>query len=140
MVVIDTHLARRASSGGVTFHDRGGPCGRTNGARRVVAVDVTELPVGASLVPASTHENRASELMLEHLTSRGVAARLELVLVDRGSTLLPLAPSAGSTTSSCAESDTDSPAPTSGRSVSKPRNAASCMCRRYHFGIICSWL
>jgi len=42
--------------------------------------------VGALVVPASTHENRASELMLEHLTQQGVTGRLELVLVDRGVT------------------------------------------------------
>ena len=41
MIVIDTHLARGASNGGFTFHDRGGPYGRTKGAKRVVAVDVT---------------------------------------------------------------------------------------------------
>jgi len=33
---------------------------------------------------ASTHENRAGELMLEDLTSQGVIDGLELVLVDRG--------------------------------------------------------
>lgn len=54
MVVIDTQLARGASNGGLTFHDRGGPFGRTKGAKRVVAVDVTGLPVGALVVPAST--------------------------------------------------------------------------------------
>ena len=81
MVVIDTHLARGASNGGLTFHDRGGTYGRTKGAKRVVAVDVTGLPVGALVVPASTHENRASELMLEHLIRQGVTGRLELVLV-----------------------------------------------------------
>jgi putative transposase len=86
MVVIDTHLARGASNGGFTFHDRGGPYGRTKGAKRIVAVDVTGLPVGALVVPASTHENRASELMLEHLDRQGVTDRLELVLVDRGVT------------------------------------------------------
>ena len=58
MIVIDTHLARGASNGGVTFHDRGGPYGRTKGAKRVVAVDVTGLPVAAVVVPASIHENR----------------------------------------------------------------------------------
>ena len=84
MVVIDTHLARGASNGGLTFHDRGGPYGRTKGAKRVVAVDMTGLPVGALVVPASTHENRASELMLEHLTQQGVTGRLDVVLVDRG--------------------------------------------------------
>jgi putative transposase len=86
MVVIDTHLARGASNGGFTFHDRGGPYGRTKGAKRIVAVDVTGLPVGALVVPASTHENRASELMLEHLIEQGATSRLELVLVDRGVT------------------------------------------------------
>ncbi len=86
MVVIDTHLARGASNGGFTFHDRGGPYGRTKGAKRIVAVDVTGLPVAALVVPASTHENRASELMLEHLDRQGVTDRLELVLVDRGVT------------------------------------------------------
>jgi hypothetical protein len=54
MVVIDTHLARGASNAGFTFHDRGGPYGRTKGAKRVVAVDATGLPVGALVVPAST--------------------------------------------------------------------------------------
>ena len=86
MVVIDARMARGASNGGLSFHDRGGPCGRTKGAKRVVAVDVTGLPVAAVVVPASTHENRTSELMLEHLTRQGVTGRLELVLVDRGVT------------------------------------------------------
>jgi hypothetical protein len=86
MVVIDTHLARGASNGGFTFHDRGGPYGCTKGAKRVVAVDVTGLPVGALVILTSTHENRASELMLKHLTGQGLTGRLELVLVDRGVT------------------------------------------------------
>jgi hypothetical protein len=34
--------------------------------------DLTGLPVGAVVVPASTHENRAGELMLEHLTRQSV--------------------------------------------------------------------
>jgi putative transposase len=80
------HAAAREAGGGFTFHDRGGPYGRTRGAKRVAAVDVTGLPVSALVVPASTHENRASELMLEHLTQQGVTGRLELVLVDRGVT------------------------------------------------------
>jgi hypothetical protein len=71
---------------GHMFHDRGGPYGRTKGAKRMVAVDLTGLPVGALVVPASTHENRTTELMLQHLTEQGVSGRLELVLVDRGVT------------------------------------------------------
>ena len=86
MVDIDTHLARGASNGGDTFHDRGSPYGRTKGAKRIVAVDVTGLPVGALVVPASTHENRASAVMLGHLDRQGLTGRLELVLVDRGVT------------------------------------------------------
>ncbi|MCW2774493.1 MAG: family transposase [Nocardioides sp.] len=42
--------------------------------------------MAALVVPASTHENRASELMREHLGRQGVTGRLELVLVDRGVT------------------------------------------------------
>ena len=45
---------------------------------------MTGLPVGALAVPASTHENRTTELMLKYLIEEGVAGRLELVLVDRG--------------------------------------------------------
>ena len=63
MLVIDTHLARGASNGGATFHDRGGPFGRTKGAKRVVAVDVTGLPLAGLVMPASTHENQAAALI-----------------------------------------------------------------------------
>ena len=67
--------ARGASNGRFTFHDPGGPYGPTKGAKRIVAVDVTGLPVGALVVPASTHENGTTELMLEHLIEQGVAGR-----------------------------------------------------------------
>ena len=81
-----SQFRRWSRNGGLTLHDRGGPYGRTKGAKRIVAVDVTGLPVAALVVPASTHENRASELMLQHLEQQGVTDRLELVLVDRGVT------------------------------------------------------
>jgi putative transposase len=84
MLVIDTHLARGASNGGVTFHNQGGPYGRTNGAKRIVCVDVTGLPLSVRVVPASTSEARAVELLLEDLARMGADKRLELVLVDRG--------------------------------------------------------
>ena len=84
MVVIDTHLARGASNGGATFHNQGGPYGRTNGAKRIICVDVTGLPLCVRSVPASTSEARAVELALEDLSRTGVDERLELVLVDRG--------------------------------------------------------
>jgi hypothetical protein len=53
----------------------------------VVAGDVTGLPVGAVTVPASTTESRATPLLLEHLSEVGVTDRLELVLVDRGTSV-----------------------------------------------------
>jgi putative transposase len=84
MVVIDTHLAHGASNGGVTFHNQGGPYGRTNGAKRIVCVDVTGLALCVRVVPASTSEASAVELILEDLARVGADERLELVLVDRG--------------------------------------------------------
>ena len=84
MLVIDTHLARGASNGGATFHDQGGPYGRTNGAKRIVCVDITGLPLCVRVVPASTSEARAVELILADLSRIGADERLELVLVDRG--------------------------------------------------------
>jgi putative transposase len=69
MVVIDTHLARGASNGGFTFHDRGGPFGRTKGAKRVVAVDLTGLPVGALVVDCGVTAAAARKL------GHGVEAR-----------------------------------------------------------------
>ena len=64
---------------------------------------MTGLPV-ALVVPASTHENRASELMLEHLIEQGVSRRLELVLWTAASPKALPARSAGTLTLSCAES------------------------------------
>lgn len=84
MIVVDSHLARGGSRGGETFHDRGGPYGRTNGAKRVVAVDVTGLPLSGVVVPASTSENDCVERVLTELRRSGQDGRLELVLVDRG--------------------------------------------------------
>jgi len=64
---------RGASNGGFTIHDRGGSYVRTKGAKRVVAVDVTGLPVAALVAPASTHGHWAGELMLEHPTQQDAA-------------------------------------------------------------------
>jgi len=75
---------RGASNGGVTFHNQGGPYGRTNGAKRIVWVDVTGLPLCVRVVPASTSEASAVEQILDDLVLTGADERLELVLVDRG--------------------------------------------------------
>ncbi len=86
MVVVDTHLARGASAGGRSFHDRGGPYGATKGAKRAIAVDVTGLPLAARVLPASTHENKSTAALLADLAGQRQHQRLELVLVDRGVT------------------------------------------------------
>lgn len=44
------------------------------------------MPVGAVVVPASTTESRATEQLLAHLEQQALTERLELVLVDRGTT------------------------------------------------------
>ena len=67
MVVIDTHLARGGSRGGVTIHDHGGPYGRTNGAKRAIAVDVPGLPLTERVVSASTAEQVAAKDATAHL-------------------------------------------------------------------------
>jgi len=73
---------------------------RTAGSRSTTGVGATAAPGreacrgrrrhrssgAAVVVPASTHGNRASDLMLEHLTQQGVTDRLELVLLVRGVT------------------------------------------------------
>ncbi len=58
----------------------------TKGAKRAVAVDVTGLPLAATVLPASTHENVTTETLLDLLHDQGQAERLQLVLVDRGVT------------------------------------------------------
>jgi hypothetical protein len=52
------------------FHD-GGPYDRAKGAERGIAVDVTGLRVCAPVVSVSTHENPASDLVLDHLRRLG---------------------------------------------------------------------
>ncbi|MET8150654.1 transposase [Actinoplanes sp. NPDC049668] len=71
LITIDTHLARGSSHGGATFHDRGDPFGRVKGAKRAIAVDVTGLPIAATVFPASTHENAAVAGLLDLLREQG---------------------------------------------------------------------
>jgi hypothetical protein len=60
--------------------------GSTDGAKRVVADDVSGLPVATNHLPASAHDNKASEAILTELGDWGGDERLALVLVDRGDT------------------------------------------------------
>lgn len=84
LVVVDTHLARGSSNGGVTFHNQGGPRGWTNGAKRVVAVDVTGLPLSCLVVPASTTESSCVEKIATRIMRFGQDERLEVLLADKG--------------------------------------------------------
>ena len=83
MVVIDTHLARGASNGGFTFHDRGGPLRPCQG-RQARRRSRRDRPPGGR--GGRARFNRASEFILAHLARQGVTDRRELVLVDRGVT------------------------------------------------------
>ena len=87
MVVIDTHLARGGSMGGVTFHDRGGPYSRTNDTKRAIAVDRTGLPLAPCVVPATTAEQVAAGMVLWDMVTAGQSDRLELVMADRGTSV-----------------------------------------------------
>lgn len=66
------------------FHDRGGPYGRTKGAKLAISVDITGLPLAARVLPASTTESDATGLLLADIVDAGQADRLELVIVDKG--------------------------------------------------------
>jgi putative transposase len=84
MVVIDSSLARGASQGGATFHAGDGPYGMTLGAKRVVAVDITGLPVAAVVVPASMSEAAATGCLLADMNALAIAYRLQVTKVDQG--------------------------------------------------------
>lgn len=81
MVVIDNHLARGFQR---WVHLPGARRSLRPHAGRQACCSRRRhrLPVAAIVVPDSTHGNRASELMLKHLTGEGVTERLELVLLD----------------------------------------------------------
>lgn len=85
MVVIDAPGPRIVQRRGDVSRPRW-PVRAYRGAKRIVAVDVTGLPIAGLVVPASMHENDADRAMLDHLAEQGVTGRLELVLVDRGMT------------------------------------------------------
>lgn len=81
MLVVDPALVRGASHGGATFHNQGGPYGRTKGAKHTIAVDITGLPAAAVVVPAGTDDGAAVEELVE---ANPLGSRLELLIVDRG--------------------------------------------------------
>lgn len=84
MVVIDPALARGASHGGPTFHDKGGPYGAKKGAKKVIAVDTTGLPVAARVMPASAADGRCAETLVADMMDAGTGELLECVKTDLG--------------------------------------------------------
>lgn len=54
------------------------------GAKRVVAVDITGLPVGAVVVPASMSEAAATGYLLAHMHALVITYRLQVTKVDQG--------------------------------------------------------
>ncbi len=68
---------------GRPFHRWGGPYGRTDGAKRAVAVDVTGLPLAATVLRASAHENETTQALLEMMAEQEQSDRLERVKVDK---------------------------------------------------------
>jgi len=108
MVVIDTHLARGLRTE-CDLSQPGRPYGRTNGAKRIVCVDVTGLPLCVRVVPAATSEASAVEQILDDLARSGADERLELVLVDRGTAQSAASDSRTNSTTKFAEWDGTSP-------------------------------
>lgn len=94
LLVIDSSLARGASNGGATFHTKGGNYGGTNGAKRVIAVDATGLPLAGLVFPANIDEPKTVRALLQKLDDLGAGApapagsggRLTKVMVDAGTT------------------------------------------------------
>ncbi len=94
LIVIDSSLARGASNGGATFHAKGGNYGGTNGAKRVIAVDATGLPLAGVVFPANIDEPKTVRTLLHKLDDLGAGApstpgscgRLTKVMVDAGTT------------------------------------------------------
>lgn len=58
--------------------------GWTKGAKRVVAVDVTGLPLSAIVVPAGTSGSACVEMSASRLVAFGQNERLDVLLADRG--------------------------------------------------------
>jgi putative transposase len=80
MVMLDAQTARGARYG-PTFHEAGGPGGRTIGTKRTIAVEIEGLPVAVAAASARPHDvTEGRRLLKAHLTS---LPRLSAVVADR---------------------------------------------------------
>jgi len=78
MVMIDAQIVRGGSAG-PTFHEKGGRGGRTNGAKRSIAIEILGLPPTVRVDSAKPHDLRSRrELLIRTLpqigTLRAIAA------------------------------------------------------------------
>ncbi|HKZ92909.1 MAG TPA: IS5 family transposase [Candidatus Limnocylindrales bacterium] len=80
MVMVDAQTVKGARYG-PTFHEAGGPGGRTMGTKRTLLVEILGLPVAARVDPARPHDVRAGrELLREHIDT---LPRLAAIVGDR---------------------------------------------------------
>jgi len=80
MVMVDAQTVKGARYG-PTFHEAGGPGGRTNGTKRTILVDILGLPVAARVDSARPHDVAAGrELLRERIDT---LPRLRAVVGDR---------------------------------------------------------
>ena len=84
MVVIDTHLARGASNGGVTFHNQGGPTVGPTARNGSSASTLRACHSACESYPLRTPTHVPSNRYSTTFARSGADERLELVLVDRG--------------------------------------------------------
>lgn len=80
MVMVDAQTVKGARYG-PTFHEAGGPGGRTSGTKRSLLVDILGLPIAAGTCSARPHDVTAGRALLrEHLDG---LPRLRAIVGDR---------------------------------------------------------
>jgi len=80
MVMVDAQTVRGARYG-PTFHERGGPGGRTAGTKRTLLVEILGLPVAASACSARPHDVVAARALLRERVDG--LPRLRAIVGDR---------------------------------------------------------
>lgn len=81
MVMVDSQTVKGGRAG-PTYHDTGGPAGRTYGAKRTILVDYLGLPVAARVDSARPHDSKAGRLLCD--TALPALPRVDAVLADAG--------------------------------------------------------
>lgn len=81
MVMIDGQTVRGGRAG-PTFHEKGGRGGRTNGAKRSIAIEILGLPLAVSVESARPHDVSAGRRLLA--TALPKLGTVQDVIADRG--------------------------------------------------------